>query len=322
VPHPVVTPEAVALDLEPATVGSRSVAIALDLLLIGTGLLLLGLAEAAFGFSGFVPDWLGIAFVLLLAFALQFGYPVGFETLWRGRTPGKAALGLRVVTVEGAPVRFRHAATRAAIGLLELTGTAGAIAVIASLSSARGQRLGDLAAGTLVIRERRSGGPPMAVAFRPPRGLEDYVRVLDVSRLDRRDYATVRDLLRRELPEDLRARLGEQVASGLVGRVQPPPPPGLDALTWLRCVAAAVQGGEGPAGAAPGEAGRSVGDGPAPHAGAGARWTRPPGTPSPRPQAPAGPQGPSETGPPPPPTAARRRPDDGDGGRGGFTPPA
>jgi uncharacterized RDD family membrane protein YckC len=301
------------------------VAIALDLVLIGTGLLLLGLAEAAFGFSGFVPDWFGIALVLLLAFALQFGYPVGFETLWRGRTPGKAALGLRVVTVEGAPVRFRHAATRAAIGLLELTGTAGAIAVIASLSSARGQRLGDLAAGTLVVRERRSSGPPRAVSFRPPPGLESYVRVLDVSRLERRDYATVRDLLRRELPADLRAQLGEQVAASLVGRVQPPPPPGLDALTWLRCVAAAVQGGAGAPG--PGQTGRHVAAGPGPRTGPGEAWTAPPVAPSPGPPAPggaptAGPEGAPEADPPPPPTPPRRGgAPSGDRGTGGFAPP-
>jgi uncharacterized RDD family membrane protein YckC len=310
VEDPVVTPEAVALDLEPATVGSRSVAIALDVLLIGTGLLLLALAEAAFGVTGFVPDWLGIALVLLLGFALQFGYPVGFETLWRGRTPGKAAMGLRVVTVEGAPVRFRHAATRAAIGLVELLGTLGAIAVIASLLSARGQRLGDLAAGTLVIRERRSGRQPRAVPFSVPQGLEEYVRVLDTSRLSREDYAMVRDLLRRDLAPQLRAQLAQQVAGGLVDRVQPPPPAGLDAVTWLRCVAASVQGplaGGGAERPTPGDTRR---DGPSPE---GSRWAAPgpPGAPA------------EEAGPPPPPSPDRRagRETPGDG-PGGFVPPA
>jgi uncharacterized RDD family membrane protein YckC len=245
---PVITPEAVALDLEPATVGSRSVAIVLDYLLIGAGLLLLGAAEAAFGFSGFVPDWLGIALLLLLAFALQFGYPIGFETLMRGRTPGKAAMGLRVITLEGAPVRFRHASARAAVGLLELLGTLGAIAVIASFASPRGQRLGDLAAGTLVVRERRSGGAPQAMRFEPPPGLESYVRILDVSRIGASDYATIRDLLRRRLDHTTRESVARRVAEGIVDRVQPPPPEGADAVTWLQCVAAAVQArsGSGP----------------------------------------------------------------------------
>jgi uncharacterized RDD family membrane protein YckC len=305
---PVVTPEAVALDLEVATVGSRSVAIALDWLLIGTGLVLLALAEAAFGFGGFVPTWLGIALVLLLGFALQFGYPIGFETLWRGRTPGKLAMGLRVVTVEGAPVRFRHAAVRAAIGLFELTGTVGAVAVIASFSSPRGQRLGDMAAGTLVIRERRSGGAPRAHEFVPPRRYEEYVRVLDVSRVGRSDYATVRDLLRRDLAPHLREQLASQIAAGLAPRVQPAPPAGIDAETWLRCVAAAVQRRGRPV---VGE--RAGGPGP----GDGAPMARPAAAPATR--RPATP----EPGPPPPPTRGQRpgSPPAPGGADQGFAPP-
>lgn len=247
---PVVTPEAVALDLEPATVGSRSVAILLDYLLIGAAVLVLGAAQAAFGLDGLLPGWLGVALVLLLVFAVQFGYPIGFETLWHGRTPGKAAMGLRVVTAEGAPVRFRHAAVRAAVGLLELQATLGGIAVIASFASPRGQRLGDLAAGTLVVRERRSSQAPEAVRFAPPRGLESYVAALDVSGLDARDYATIRDLLRRPMQPGVRERVARDVAASVADRVQPPPPAGVDAVPWLQAVAAAVQsrgaGGAGP----------------------------------------------------------------------------
>lgn len=317
----VVTPEAVALKLESATVGSRSVAIIIDYLLIGTGLLLLGAAEAAFGFGGFVPNWLGIALLLLLIFALQFGYPIGFETLWRGRTPGKAVMGLRVVTVEGAPVRFRHAAVRAAVGVLELQATLGAIAVIASFASARGQRLGDLAAGTLVVRERRSGPPPQAIRFEPPPGLESYVRILDVSGVDPADYATIRELLRRPMDADVREQVARQVADGLVARVQPPPPAGVGAVVWLQALAAAVQArGRGGIAAAPPPDGRdafspSVGDAPPPPS--AGRHRIPP---------------PVADGPPPPPPGApgtpHRRPGDRErpGTDGtpdqGFEPPA
>jgi uncharacterized RDD family membrane protein YckC len=301
VPDPVVTPEAVALDLEPATVGSRGVAIVLDYLLIFGALLLLGAAEAAFGFGGFVPDWLGIALLLLLVFALQFGYPVGFETLWRGRTPGKAAMGLRVVTLEGAPVRLRHAAVRAAVGLIELLGTMGAIAVASSFASSRGQRLGDLAAGTMVVRERRSAHAPQAVWFAPPPGLEDYVATLDVSGLDAEDYATVRELLRRPLDTSARERLARQVAAGLTSRVQPGPPQGIDAVTWLRCLAAAAQArGARPAGSGP----------PAGWGGGVPRQSGPP-APEPRAHVPPREQPPREPGPPPPPGRPSR----------GFVPP-
>jgi uncharacterized RDD family membrane protein YckC len=239
-----VTPDAVALDLETATVGSRAVAYLLDLLLLGSGYLLLGLASAILGGGGFVPGWVGIALLLVLVFALQFGYPIGFETLWRGRTPGKAAMGLRVITLEGAPVGLRHATVRATVGLFELYLLLGLPAVVTSLVSSRGQRLGDLAAGTLVVRERRATAALAVESFQPPAGLESYTARLDVSALGPGEYATIRDTLRRlpSLPdEETRTRIAEQVATPLAARVRPGPPDGIAAATWLRCLAAAVQ---------------------------------------------------------------------------------
>jgi uncharacterized RDD family membrane protein YckC len=241
-----VTPDAVAVDLPHASVGSRGIAIVVDVLIMGTGVFLLSLAERAFGFGGFVPGWLGIAVLLLLGFALQFGYPIGFETATRGRTPGKMAMGLRVVTVEGAPVGFRHAALRAVTAPLELTGSLGGIAIMTSLLNRRGQRLGDMIAGTVVIRERRTTrGEPRAHRFAPPQGMGDYVAALDVSRLGPREYTMVRDVLLRVpsmRPPEARA-LSESVALVLRDRVAPAPPPGTDAVRWLTCVAAAVQRG-------------------------------------------------------------------------------
>ncbi len=244
-PAPWVTPDAVALDLATATVGSRGIAYIIDLAIIMSGLLLIALAELILGVTGFVPGWFGLALLLLLGFTLQFGYPIGFEVLMRGRTPGKAAMGLRVVTVEGLPVGIRHATIRAVIGLLELLGTFGIIAVVSSLSNARGQRLGDLAAGTVVLRERRSGGQPSAITFAPPRGWESYVERLDVSGLGTQERAAVRDTLRRmhDLPTDVRARIVGELAETLAPRVTPPPPEGMTAEEWLRSVAAAVQRG-------------------------------------------------------------------------------
>jgi uncharacterized RDD family membrane protein YckC len=250
-----VTPDAVPLDLETATVGSRAVAYVLDLLLIGTGYVLLGLATAALGGGGFVPGWAGIAVLLVLVFALQFGYPIGFETLWRGRTPGKAAMGLRVVTLEGAPVGVRHAAVRTTVGLFELLLLLGAPAVITSLVSPRGQRLGDLAAGTLVIRERRARTALSVSSHAAPPGYEAYTGQLDISALGPQDYATVRETLRRlpTLPDDVtRSRIAGQVAGALAPRVTPAPPASVTAETWLRCVAAAFQARRAPGPRRPG----------------------------------------------------------------------
>jgi uncharacterized RDD family membrane protein YckC len=69
-----------------------------------------------------LPEWVAPPLSLVRTFLVWFGYPIAFETAWSGgsRTPGEAALGLRVVTVEGVPLHFRHAAIRAALRLVDL----------------------------------------------------------------------------------------------------------------------------------------------------------------------------------------------------------
>ena len=166
----VITPEAVPLDLQPAGLGSRFVALLIDWTvqgLLGFALLLLGIGLSAGDLGG-----VGIALFFLLTFGVLFGYPIALETLWRGRTLGKAAMGLRVVTTEGGPVRFRHAAIRAALGLVDFMVTSGAAAVISVLATRNNQRLGDLVAGTLVLRERTGLPPPRAAEFGVPAGLD------------------------------------------------------------------------------------------------------------------------------------------------------
>jgi uncharacterized RDD family membrane protein YckC len=264
----IVTPDAVGLDLQVATLGSRGAAYLLDLVIFLTVLGLLSIGQSLLGAAGFVPGWFGIAILLVFAFLWQFGYPIGFEVLNRGRTPGKAALGLRVVTVEGAPVRLRHATIRATVGILELLGTTGGIAVVSSFASKRSQRLGDMAAGTLVVRERRGGGSPSVETFLAPAGLETYAARLDVSGLRAGDYATIRETLRRarELPSPVRAQLTSELAHRFVGRVQPPPPANCSAEQFLTCLAAAVQSRRASAvgTAAPGSSGWSSAPAPAP----------------------------------------------------------
>lgn len=235
-----VTPDAVVLDVDVAGIGSRGIAYLIDLAVVLTALSMLQLAQMVLGGGGFVPGSAAIAVLLLAAAVLQFGYPIGFEVLWRGRSLGKAAMGLRVITVEGAPVGFRHATIRAAAAIFELLATLGLGAIITAFVSPRSQRLGDLAAGTVVIRERRAKAPVLAVRFPIPLGLEGFTRTLEVDRLRSSDRALLRDVLRRlpSLAPDVRQRIVTQVAHTLMPRVTPLPPPGLDAETWLRCVAA------------------------------------------------------------------------------------
>lgn len=236
-----VTPEAVVLGLPIASVGSRAVGLLVDGLLQGLGMLLLGFAAATVGSLDL--GWVGMSMFLLAVFGLLFGYPVVFETLWRGRTPGKALMGLRVVTVEAGPVGLRHAAIRAALGLLDFWASSGGVAVVSALFTRRAQRLGDLAAGTVVIREGRRRRGVEALTFRPPSGAEDYAAQLDVSGLDEDDYQAVRSVLvrARSLGPAATEPLAAEALRVIAPRVVPAPPPGMPALVVLTCVAAAHQ---------------------------------------------------------------------------------
>jgi uncharacterized RDD family membrane protein YckC len=241
----VVTPEAVPLDLETANIGSRFLALTIDWLIQGTTLFALILAVTALAGATDLQVGAGIAAALffLLSFSVLWGYPTLMETLWRGRSIGKAALGLRVVTIEGAPVRFRHAAIRATLGLVDFLLTSGAGAIIAVLLTRRSQRIGDLVAGTVVLRERTGLRAPVPVEFHVPPGLEDYARTLDVARLTADDYTTTRALLLRAptLAAAIRYDLAVRVADPISRRVQPAPPAGVAPEAFLTCVAAVYQ---------------------------------------------------------------------------------
>ena len=245
----IVTPEAVVLEFETAGLASRLIAAFLDAVI--QLLVLVAVLLAAFGLGGLGVELGGLARALLyvLLFLLVFGYPTAFETLWRGRTPGKAALGLRVVTIEGGPIRFRHAAIRAILGLFDKYLGSGLVGVVAVLGTRRNQRVGDLVAGTIVLRERSGARAPAAVRFSAPPGLEGYVASLDVARLGHEDYGTVRSFLLRasSLSPAARAHLAGQLAGPLAARLATAPPPGLPAEVFLVCVAAAHQQRNAPA---------------------------------------------------------------------------
>jgi uncharacterized RDD family membrane protein YckC len=240
-----VTPEAVALEFQTANIGSRILAYLIDMVVVVGGILLGLFATALIGQASdlVVPDWVALTIVLVLVPSWWLGYFIAFETLWRGRTLGKAALGLRVVTKEGAPVGFRHAAIRALLGLVDFGIGGGFFAVVFILFTRDNQRLGDLVAGTIVLRERSGLGAPAPVTFTPPPGLEAYTASLDTSRVTTEEYQAVRTFLLRaaSLPPAPRAALALQLANPLAARLRPPPPAGISPELFLHCVAAAYQ---------------------------------------------------------------------------------
>jgi uncharacterized RDD family membrane protein YckC len=240
-----VTPEAVALEFRTANLGSRILAYLVDMVVVVAGILAGLFAVTLLGQASdvVVPDWVALTIVLVLLPSWWLGYFIAFETLWRGRTLGKAALGLRVVTKEGAPVRFRHAAIRGLLGLVDFLIMGGFLAVVFILFTRDNQRLGDLVAGTLVLRERSALAAPAPVSFAPPPGLEHYTTTLDPSGVGNEEYLAVRTFLLRapSLSPGPRAALALQLANPLATRLRPPPPPGVSPELYLQCVAAAYQ---------------------------------------------------------------------------------
>jgi uncharacterized RDD family membrane protein YckC len=244
-----VTAEAVVLDLPTAGLASRLVARAVDALV---QVAVLGALSLVVSVVVLVSEVTGVVVLVVGAFSILLLYPVVLESLWQGRTVGKAAFGLRVVTVDGGPVRLHHAAVRGFIGIVDVfLVPIGVIGVVTMLLNRCVQRLGDLAAGTYVVRER-GGQAAFPVWFSPPPGLDPFVASLDVATLGPAQYQLVRSyLLRvRELGVAPRAELGERIAARLSQQVRRPIPSGMPAELFCLCVAAAYQRRHGLAAAA------------------------------------------------------------------------
>jgi uncharacterized RDD family membrane protein YckC len=173
------------------------------------------------------------------------GVPISVETLSRGRSVGKAMCGLRVVREDGGPIRFRHALVRGALGVIEIQLFFGVVACAASLVSERGRRLGDVFAGTLVVRERvpvakgRSAPPP-------PPWLAGRFGGLDLSQVPGGLWLAVRQYLMRagQLDEHVSRSMAERLAADLVSCTGVPAPTGVPAAAYLAGVVAERQARE------------------------------------------------------------------------------
>ncbi|WP_419948383.1 stage II sporulation protein M [Candidatus Palauibacter sp.] len=152
------TPEHVRLEYQLADLGSRAAALALDLAIIAATILLVGLVLRFTGLSGGAGAGFGVAVLYIVLFFATWGYFLCFEAVWDGRTPGKRALGLRVLHAGGEPLSFQGSVLRNLIRVVDLqpglTGMAGAATI---LFNRRAQRLGDLVAGTIVVRDAGGG---------------------------------------------------------------------------------------------------------------------------------------------------------------------
>lgn len=230
-----VTGEAVALELQPARLPSRALATLLDLTVV---LVVYVAVSVALLMATASLDVAARTAVSIATFLLVLvGGPIAVETLSHGRSLGKAACGLRVVRDDGGPIRFRHALVRGALGVVEILLTAGVVACVASLVSARGRRLGDVFAGTLVVRERV---PAARVGFvpPPPPWLAGRFSGLDLSAVPDGLWLAVRQYLGRmnQLDPQVGYAMAGRLASDLAERTGAAVPPGVPPAAYLAAV--------------------------------------------------------------------------------------
>lgn len=224
------TPEGISLDLVLAGLGSRFTATLIDLTIKGALVLVALLIARAAG------D-LGVGLAAVLVFAIYFGYDIAFETLSGGRTPGKRWTGLRVLRDDGRPVDLLASAIRNVMRVIDGLPLSYVPAMVSVLVTRRNQRLGDLAASTIVVRDARR--PPTAAPVAPsrptyhgfalPHGVDPAVPrpappsrgPLDVSAVSPQDLLAVRSFLgrRTDLAPAVREDLARRIAAALAPRV-------------------------------------------------------------------------------------------------------
>ncbi len=211
----VATPEGIELTLRLAGPVPRAMAWAIDLAIRVALLMLVATVVLQFGQAG-----LGV--LLLAAFFVEWLLPAWFEASWRGQTPGKRAMGLVVLNDDGTPVRWPGALTRNLLRAVDFLPMLYGIGLLAMLMSRDFKRLGDLAAGTVVVYQAEKlahGDIPQAAPVAPPVALdlEEQRAVLDLAE---RSATLTQERLEElaELPTPLVGTLeGERAAARLLG---------------------------------------------------------------------------------------------------------
>jgi uncharacterized RDD family membrane protein YckC len=206
------TPEGLDIELNLAGLGSRIAASLVDAIILG--ILLVLTAFGVFGLADrFASPLLAIGIGWLVAMLLTIGYFIVFEVFNRGRTPGKAMFSIRVLGVDGDPVGFGPSVVRNLLRLVDLFPLLPVLGPIAILVSDRNQRVGDLAARTIVVRDR-----PAAPVDTSTPAVEPDAATWDVSALGDTDVDLARRFLSRR--GDLTPAKRAELAAGIAGRIR------------------------------------------------------------------------------------------------------
>jgi uncharacterized RDD family membrane protein YckC len=263
------TPELVAIELPLAGIGSRFIAILVDYLIWGFVFLILGLLAAIIipalhFFGGVSANW-AIGITLLIVFLLQWGYFALFEAFGNGRTPGKRVAHIRVIHQSGRGINFVEALARNLVRFVDAAPSFYAVGVVAIFLSRRSQRLGDMVAGTLVVRDREVDSPnwgessgrtitaptpvtepsttASGVAQAGPWGGPPHLRVVlpapALAKLSASDLEVLEGFFTRRLDMDLttRAALAGRIATALCAKSGLAIPPETSVETFLEAVA-------------------------------------------------------------------------------------
>ncbi|WP_315097667.1 RDD family protein [uncultured Cellulomonas sp.] len=232
----IITGEGVLLDSRPTSAATRLLAALLDLLVLGVGVLVLSIAVGVFG-SAPSEEVTRILSVVLLA-TVMVVLPTTVETLTRGRSLGKKAMGIRVVRDDGGPLVFRQALVRALVGVVELWLTLGTVALISSIVHPQGKRVGDILAGTYAVRVR--GAAKVRTPVTMPPQLAGWAHGADLARLPDGLALAVRQFLGRttSLHPASRVQLGSQLTAEVQRYVNPLPPLGTHPEAFLAAVLA------------------------------------------------------------------------------------
>jgi len=225
----VTSPESITFTFDVAGLGSRFAAITTDTLVqvaLLLTILILAMGSVYVDLSVYLPSraramgislWVWAALVIL-TFLITWGYFVFFEMTWNGQTPGKRIFGLRVIRAGGYPVDLLASAVRNLIRYVDYLPGNYSVGVLTMLLSRQWQRLGDHAAGTLVVRDRRLEAPTALVAEAAPAW---QASLAQIERVTAEEYQVVREFLRRrgELERNSREDLGRRIADPLAEKL-------------------------------------------------------------------------------------------------------
>ena len=231
------TPERVPLQFALASIGNRFLACAIDHTLQVVTIALVAIAFLTVAsYSSFegalvsAPKWV-YAVMIVILFLILSGYFAFFEWMWSGQTPGKRWMKLRVIREDGRPITFWEATVRNLLRSFDMMPAPFySIGLISVFSSSRDQRIGDMVAGTVVVREREAEAPAFAQVFASPvsdpalrRSFKPVNFSADLNCLTESEIQVVETFLRRrwDLPDVPRQWMAWRVALPILYKLRP-----------------------------------------------------------------------------------------------------